>query len=403
MPTLLNIGAPYVGLRGGDKQRARFLIAALQEAYTVIDVYIEETDGPGEGFQQDGDGPLTLSYQTPRWFWSNTVATYSREAISAFRRAIETHQPDLLFMRHAAAAALIPHVLDLVPDSRIVVDLDFLTSRIAQQAWDQNRSIRNRYYLFAYLRNRKFEKWLMTRQCLYLMTNELETKTLEALGREGETGPTMATIPNAMPTVCEIPAPTAVEKRYILFHGVLSSAVNLDAFRYIAREIYPHIREALAAHDGELHIVGRGATAEYSKLIEELGLERVRLVGEVDDMGATIVNADFCIAPLRMGSGTKTRILEVAAYGKAVVTTAIGAEGLNFSEDELVVRDTAEGFGEAVSTMLGDSERTSRLAANLRTASLGSYSEEQLGERLRTTIRTWIDAAPQQEVLAPKD
>src|SRR5262249_25654886 len=78
------------------------------------------------------------------------------------------------------------------------------------------------------------------------------------------------------------------------------------------------------------------------------GDDRIRVIGPVEDAVEEIARAKVCVVPLRSGSGTRFKILEAWAAGRAVVSTRLGAEGLGARDGEhLVIADDPAGFAEA--------------------------------------------------------
>jgi glycosyltransferase involved in cell wall biosynthesis len=93
-------------------------------------------------------------------------------------------------------------------------------------------------------------------------------------------------------------------------------------------------------------------------------LEDVEFTGSVPDIRREIARAAVCVVPLRIGSGTRLKILEAAAMEKAVVSTTLGAEGLDFqSGREIMLADEPGAFAEEVAALLQDGGRRSALGA----------------------------------------
>jgi glycosyltransferase involved in cell wall biosynthesis len=90
-------------------------------------------------------------------------------------------------------------------------------------------------------------------------------------------------------------------------------------------------------------------------------------VGSVDDAVETLAGARVAVAPLLAGSGTRLKIIEAWAAGVPVVSTTVGAEGLDATHDrDLLVADTALDFAQAILRLLASEELCSHLAANAR-------------------------------------
>lgn len=120
-----------------------------------------------------------------------------------------------------------------------------------------------------------------------------------------------------------IASPRVGQKRNLLFVGSMDYHANVDGVVWFAREIWPEI--AAKNPDLEFVVVGRNPKSE----IRALASERIRVTGTVDDVRPYYANAISVIVPLRVGSGTRLKILEAMAAGVPVVSTSLGAEGID--------------------------------------------------------------------------
>jgi glycosyltransferase involved in cell wall biosynthesis len=132
-----------------------------------------------------------------------------------------------------------------------------------------------------------------------------------------------------------------------LFFGTLDYQSNVTAVENIFREIVPRL-------DGwgssiKIVIAGRGGSHKWLSSLQHAS-ERVAFVGFVEDIVAYIKSADVVVAPLTTGSGTRFKIVESVGCGRRVVSTTIGAEGLDQRAfgDSLVIRDDWGDFARAV-------------------------------------------------------
>jgi glycosyltransferase involved in cell wall biosynthesis len=161
---------------------------------------------------------------------------------------------------------------------------------------------------------------------------------------------------NALP---EYGITSSTEANTVIFSGNLEYHPKVEAVRWFAAEIWPAVR---ARHpDLEWRLVGCNPHA-----VEGLvgGLPGARLIGPVEDALREIAAGSVAVVPLRSGSGTRFKILEAWAAGRAVVSTSIGAKGLGARDGEhLVIADTAEAFASAISAVLVDTPLRVRLGA----------------------------------------
>jgi glycosyltransferase involved in cell wall biosynthesis len=149
---------------------------------------------------------------------------------------------------------------------------------------------------------------------------------------------------NAIP---EVPLPQVAEQDAIVFSGNLEYHPNVEAVRWFAREVWPGVHAALPG--AEWRLIGRNPEA-----IAHLASDAT-VTGPVDDAIVELARGRVCVVPLLSGSGTRFKILEAWAAGRAVVSTTIGAEGLGARNGtHLILADTAMAFREAVVRLWND-------------------------------------------------
>lgn len=171
----------------------------------------------------------------------------------------------------------------------------------------------------------------------------------------------------------------------IVFTGSLEYYPNVDAVLSFARNCWPRIRAKLPGVIWQ--IVGKNPLPEVKRLSE---LPGVRVFGSVEDTRPYIASSQVAIAPLAIGSGTRLKILEAFAMGKAVVSTSIGCEGLMVEpEKHLLVADQPEAFADAVIDLLGNRERRQALGFAGRSLVESCYSWEQSGKRLLAALNNF--------------
>jgi len=160
----------------------------------------------------------------------------------------------------------------------------------------------------------------------------------------------------------ELPTP-ALDPRAgadVAFIGAMDYRANIDAVRWFASG--PWATLASRFPDSRFRIVGRNPTAD----VVGLGSPRVMVTGEVPDVSVACAGARVGVVPLRAGMGIKTKTLELLAMGLPVVTTAVGAEGIDAQpSDGLIVADEA-GIAEEVAALLDDPARAADLGAAAR-------------------------------------
>jgi glycosyltransferase involved in cell wall biosynthesis len=192
-------------------------------------------------------------------------------------------------------------------------------------------------------------------------------------------------IPNAVDVDRFRPSPTAPapDGRTVLFFGALGYFPNTDGILWFLDAIWPRIAAARAG--ARLKIVGprppRSVTARSGPCVE--------VTGFVEDLRPHLAEAAVVIAPLRMGGGTRLKIVEAMAMAKAVVSTRLGAEGLELTPGrDVVVADDPASFAHAVTALLDDPSVATRIGEAGRAQVVAGYSWQASAARLETFFRS---------------
>lgn len=135
----------------------------------------------------------------------------------------------------------------------------------------------------------------------------------------------------------------------VLFLGSMDWEPNIDGVRYFVSEVWPRVVDAVPA--ARFHIVGRNPPPA----IRALASSQVEVTGRVPSVQEHLSRAAAVVVPLRIGGGTRLKIYEAMAAAKAVVSTSIGAEGLDVTDGrDIILADTPETFAGGVVRLLSD-------------------------------------------------
>jgi glycosyltransferase involved in cell wall biosynthesis len=192
------------------------------------------------------------------------------------------------------------------------------------------------------------------------------------LGRAAP-GAIFTTIPNGVDTVNFLPGQGSQDG--VIFVGSANWFPNRDAFRFFCEDILPLIRAERPRTAARW--VGRASSEMQREFADRYNVE---LTGYVDDVRPFVKDAACYVAPLRVGGGTRLKILDAWALGKAVVSTSIGCEGLRAHDGEnILIRDTPAEFADAVISILTDPDLRDRLGRNARATAESNYAWDRIG------------------------
>lgn len=159
-----------------------------------------------------------------------------------------------------------------------------------------------------------------------------------------------------------------VKNDTVIFTGLMSYFPNIDGVQFFKREIWPYIEQALPAI--RWTIMGLNPPPE----VQAFAGASIEVTGGVDDVRPRIWQSAVCVVPLRMGGGTRLKVVEALAMGKAMVSTSLGCEGIDVEDDQhLLIRDDPRLFAGAVIDLLQDPRRREALGQAGRQLAIEKY------------------------------
>jgi sugar transferase (PEP-CTERM/EpsH1 system associated) len=185
-------------------------------------------------------------------------------------------------------------------------------------------------------------------------------------------------IPNGVDSEFFQPATDTANPNLILFTGTISYYPNVEGILWFAKSVWPIIKQKKP--DAQFCIAGKAPPAEVQALASDPDIE---VTGAVDDMRDYYAKAAVVVVPLRVGGGTRLKILEAMAMGKAIVSTAVGAEGINYTkEQDILIEDEPNTFADATIRVMSDGTLRDTLESQGRALVEKQYDWRAVTEQL---------------------
>lgn len=276
---------------------------------------------------------------------------------AALHKALDTHRFQAIICDDVYLACNLPANLS-VP---IFLNKHDLTYEILARYLETERNWAKKIYgRLEYRKIRRMELRECKRAKVVLACSARDKQLIQSHCPEAN----VCILPNVVDTDDYSPVPDQ-QNNLILFVGSLDWLPNRDAVEYFITQVFPDLRQMHP--EVRFAVAGRLPPPWFR---ERLGrMKGVELHADVPDVRVLIAQAAVCIVPLRIGGGTRLKILEAAAMAKPTVSTRLGAEGLDFVEgQEILLEDEPSKFARAVSGLLKDPSRRREIgrAARLR-------------------------------------
>ncbi len=331
-------------------------LRAIVESATTIDIPEWEPTGRG--------GILGINRINTGWgdllkFRSHEAPVISAAALARIAAQLPVHDVDLVFAGRLPSAVFMQELIDAghLKARRRIVDFDDIMSRFRErQRRFDGKSLGRQGVLIARIDTvliRRAERRIATAWDGVSVCTTEDVNTLRRI----YPGTHVVKVPN----VIDRPRlPPRADDGFVrlLFVGNLSFFPNTQGLRLFVTQALPLIREA--APNVSLTVVGMLPVPEVRALCQEHGLA---LHTDVPSVAPFYAECDIVLAPILFGSGTRIKILEAMAYGRTVISTSLGAEGMDLEPGRhLMIADSMAAFAEATLALARDRELRLRLA-----------------------------------------
>ena len=214
-----------------------------------------------------------------------------------------------------------------------------------------------------------------------LVCSELDKHKLAWLGPINK----IEVIPNAVdfPTITIAP----LEKN-LLFLGSFTYKPNVQAAEFLLEKIWPRIHNKIP--DTRLTIGGI-----HQEMIRHFNSppQGVTFAGFIENLENAYAASTVVVCPILSGGGTRVKIIEAAAHGKAIVSTTIGAEGLNFVNGEsILLRDDPDDFASACVELVESPSQAVSIGLKARREALKHYERSVVLEKITSLIQEILDS-----------
>lgn len=290
---------------------------------------------------------------------------------AAVRQIMADRAIDLL---HVDTIGLAPY-RRLAPGVPAVLTHHNIESRLMERRAETETNVLRRFYID--LQARRLRAYEATQSPLFDMNIMMSPNDQADLHRTAPGAPA-AVIPNGVDTRYFSPA-TEGHELAAIYTGGMNMYANKDAVLYFVREIWPAI---LHEHPtAKFYAIGQDPPRE---LRERAARDpSIIITGFVDDIRPYVRKSAVYVVPLRVGGGTRLKVLDALAQGKAIVSTSIGCEGIAVTAGaDILIEDDPGGFSAQVNRLFSDADRRRQLGEAARQLAVSHYDWSAIGRDL---------------------
>jgi len=311
----------------------------------------------------------------------SVVDTFSAEMRALVRQAARGRSFDVVI---ASQIDMAPYALGVPAGLRVLEELELTTIyehyARARGPWRRLRAGLTWWKLSAYVQR------LLRGFDLCTVVSEAERENVRRLAAATTR---VEVVPNGVDVAAYASDFGAPEPETLIYSGALTYSANYDAVEFFLREIYPRLRAERP--NLKFLVTGRLEGVPVQRLPQ---LPGVVFTGYLDDIRPAIARSWASVVPLRVGGGTRLKILEALALGTPVVATRKAAEGLELTPgQEALIADDPAGFADAVLALLSDPGLRARLSRHGRRLVEARYDWAAIGQRLDVLLAGLADPA----------
>jgi sugar transferase (PEP-CTERM/EpsH1 system associated) len=299
---------------------------------------------------------------------------------SAFRREVEDALRSSAYdIVHVDTVALSQFVEPDGPVPAVLTHHNIESILMERRADVERRPVARQYLQREAAKLRSYESRMSPRFAMNIVVSPRDEATLAAR----VPGVRTALVPNGVDVEYFQPDGRA-ETPALIYTGGMNMFANRDAVMHFVSEIWPLVRRGVP--DARFFAVGQDPPRELLALAAQD--PQIVVTGFVDDIRPFVRQAAVYVVPLRVGGGTRLKVLDAMAMGKALVSTSVGCEGIEATPGQhLVTADSPDAFAAATLALLGDAPRRRALGAAARELVERRYAWRVIGDELIDAYR----------------
>jgi glycosyltransferase involved in cell wall biosynthesis len=367
-----------------DKQA--FLTAANDfPAVASVKIYSTKDSHPKDLFSL-----LSLKFQKAlryRWYKKQIFGSADGNFLSYYlilKHLLRTQKFDVVILENLATLNAISVIRKYDKQVKIIYDAHNVDTNLAKAALAKNE-----------IKQARLSTIIKAEVNLHKNVNAIFTCSLEdkkAFVKVNQEKLKVGVVPNGV-NVPEEKYNDAVNEeipRFLIFCGSLWSIPNAEGLHWFCKKIWPLVLDE--SSDLKLLVVGIGKLpGKYSEVYET---PSVQFTGAVDDVKPWYNKAAVSVVPLLTGSGTRLKILEAMGMGVPIVSTTIGAEGIDYTEGkEIVIADEGMDFANKIIALLKNKDQREKLSVEARNLAASQYDWNVVGSKMASFLNNDLEFA----------
>ena len=386
-PTILFVSEKFPWpLDDGGQIRTFHILKTLSTRFSVVLVALSPSSAEHEEpIRNLGVKIVTFQRRYRRWLtpWRILQTLFSKrpyplpknfagEILEEIRRQINSGDLQALHLNHLDAAQYVNWIDTVGSRVKVVFDThNVLTSLYAHLVNSERKLLRKAYCWVQWRKMRVYEEATMRKADCVVVCSEVERRLLQKWGVRK-----CLVIPNGVDTEFFTPQPFDAQRNgrpaHLVFTGAMDYLPNAHGIRWFLHSVLPELDRRLLNY--KLTIVGKSPPVDLLSW-ERPG--RIEFTGRVDDVRPYTRSADVFVVPLQIGGGTRLKILEALAMEVPVVSTRIGAEGLDLRDCvHLRLADDVSTMAQAIAELCAQPNVAQEMARRGREHVLERYDWE---------------------------
>jgi len=259
-----------------------------------------------------------------------------------------------------------------------VLAIEDAISLVLRRRYQRSYGLERLVWYLEYLKVRRLERKMLDKFDSFTVVSKRDKKVFEGYSGYDR----IFAIPNGVDIDYFSYRSPPTENNNLVFVGNISVPHNIDAVTFFANQIFPLIKREMP--QVKFYIVGANPHKKVRNLANN---QDIFVTGFVEDFRSYLYNAVCFVCPLRFGAGIQNKILEAMACGTPMVTTTIGAEGIDaITEDAVVIKDDPKEFASAVIHLILDYEKRKDISIRAREIIERNYSWAETVNRLEKLL-----------------